>query len=84
MLLYLTLFTIAVAGMSHLPWWVVIPGIAMVSYILIDDRRLASSLPRGQRLQLISAASAVSIVNATAAVILSFGAGQISAWLWGI
>lgn|GEM_PF-3749063 len=81
MVLYLIVFLTGVAGMTQLSWWAAVAGGCVLFLALAaDDRsRLRGEIAAWEAAQLASNL----IIGATASI-LAFGAGRVTAIVWGL
>ena len=83
MLLYIATFAIGLAGMLHAPWWAAMAGgCALALLFLLQDRRVI--LRGGDAANWEAAQTLSSLGVAVLASPLAFGAGRVTATLWGL
>jgi|EndMetStandDraft_9_1072997.scaffolds.fasta_scaffold02421_2 hypothetical protein len=81
MLLYLIVSAIGLAGMTQFSWWAAAVGGCLLSFKLMSEDR---PLRGGDAATWDMAQVASNLTISTIASGLAFGAGRLTAYLWGL
>lgn len=80
--LYICILIIGLAGLFQAPWWAaVVGGCVLALMFLVEDGRLAH---RARVVEIAEAHILSSLLIATLASPIAFGAGRITATVWGL
>ena len=85
MLLYFAVFAIGIAGLLQAPWWASVVGGCVLALMFISEDRLSSVngvAAATQKWEIAQTTS--SLIIAIVSSPIAFGAGRITATVWGL
>jgi hypothetical protein len=84
-LLYLTILSVAFAGLMQMPSWTAAVGAVGLSAVIASDKLAGRLSPIGSFRSRPESVEVLAVLfNGTAAAAASFAIGRLTAWLWGI